>query len=168
MKFKVINKEVLYALDNFTNVNGGDIELLKDKASMNPRKRIRFCAHKGTDDTLHEMLIIHSKGAYVRPHKHLNKSESFHIIEGHLKVVIFNEVGGIDKVINMGDYTSGNIFFYRLTDECFHTVIPISDVVIFHETTNGPFCREDTVFASWAPTEDDDYEVQEAFLDKLK
>ncbi len=155
MKFKVINKEVLYVLDNFTNVNGGDIELLKDKASKNPRRRIRICAHKDTEDTLHEMLIIHSKGAYVRPHKHLNKSESFHIIEGHLEIVIFDEAGSIDKVINMGDYASGNIFYYRLSESCFHTVVPISDIVVFHETTNGPFKREDTIFAPWAPKEDD-------------
>ncbi len=155
MKFKVINKEVLYALDAFTNVDGGDIELLKDKASKNPRKRIRFCAHKDTNDTLHEMLIIHSKGAYVRPHKHLNKSESFHIIEGKLKVVVFDEEGGVVESINMGEYSTGDVFYYRLSENCFHTVVPISDIVVFHETTNGPFEREDIIFAPWAPKEDE-------------
>ena len=28
------------------------------------------------------MFIYHSKGAYIRPHKHLNKEESFHLISG--------------------------------------------------------------------------------------
>jgi hypothetical protein len=31
-----------------------------------------------------------------------------------------------------------------------------SETVVFHETTNGPFKREDTDFASWAPEEDDE------------
>ena len=163
MRFKVINEEVLYTVDAITDVNGHDIELLKVKASKNKRKRIRLCAHNNTNDTLHEMLIIHSKGTYVRPHKHLSKSESFHIIEGHLKIVIFDDAGSIEEVINMGDYASGNVFFYRLTDKYFHTVIPLSDVVVFHETTNGPFKHEQTIFASWAP-EEDNIEEQKKFL----
>ena len=31
-----------------------------------------------------------------------------------------------------------------------------SERVIFHETTNGPFRREDTIFAPWAPEESDE------------
>ena len=164
MKFNVINKEVLYTMDAFTNISSDDIELLKAKASKNPRRRIRLCTHKDTNDTLHEMLIIHSKGTYVRPHKHIDKSESFHIIEGRLKVVVFDEAGSIEEVINMGDYASGNVFFYRLTDKCFHTVVPLSDVVVFHETTNGPFKREQTIFAPWAP-EEDNIDEQKKFLE---
>ena len=30
-----------------------------------------------------------------------------------------------------------------------------SDVLVFHETTNGPFNRKDTEFALWAPADDD-------------
>jgi hypothetical protein len=37
----------------------------------------------------------------------------------------------------------------------FHTLIIRSDVLVFHETTNGPFDRRDTVFAPWAPQDGD-------------
>ena len=78
--------------------------------SNHPRSRIRLCAHPDVNDTLHEMLIVHEKGTYVRPHKHLNKTESVHIIEGSVDVVIFDDDGNITDVIQMGDYKSGRNF----------------------------------------------------------
>ena len=55
----------------------------------------------------------------------------------------------------MGPMGSGEIFYHRLADAWFHTVIPTSEMVVFHETTNGPFRRQDTIFAPWSPPEDD-------------
>jgi len=101
------------------------------------------------------MLIVHAKNTYVRPHKHLNKSESFHIIEGSADVIIFNEEGSIIEVIEMGDFKSGKQFYYRLSEPYYHTLLIHCDFLVFHETTSGPFNRSDTVFASWSPSEED-------------
>ncbi|MBI2480932.1 MAG: cupin fold metalloprotein, WbuC family, partial [Planctomycetia bacterium] len=43
--------------------------------------------------------------------------------------------------------------FVRLAPQVFHTLIVRSEYLMFHETTRGPFRREDTVFADWAPAE---------------
>src|SRR5687768_8037033 len=91
----VFNDEVLIAATPIVTVSPADIEALKALALQNPRKRIRICTHKDTADPLHEMLIVHTRDTYVRPHKHLNKSESFHVIEGTVDVVIFNESGDV-------------------------------------------------------------------------
>lgn len=166
-----VSEEVFYADGPITKVTAGDIATLKARAAGNRRRRSRLCAHPGTDDGLHEMLIVHSRGAYVPPHRHRGKSESFHMIEGELDVVIFTEDGGIREVISMaapGEKNSGRPFYYRLSDSYFHTVIPVSEVVVFHETTNGPFRREDTDFAAWAPAESDPPAAQAAFLDGLR
>ena len=53
--------------------------------------------HKDIKDNLHEMIIILSKETYIRPHKHLNKAESLHVIEGSADVIFFNDYG---KIIN--------------------------------------------------------------------
>lgn len=166
MKTTEFNEEVLFTLDTITEVNINDIELLKTKAVENTRRRIRLCAHLSVEDTLHEMLIVHTKGTYVRPHKHLNKTESFHIIEGGLKVVVFDDDGEVTKIITMSDYSSGSTFYYRLSESLYHTVIPTTDYVVFHETTHGPFNRQDTLFAPWSP---DEYDQQAAmiYLQKL-
>jgi len=153
------NEEVLYAADDIVNIDADDIKELKKKASKNPNKRIRICAHKNIKDNIHEMLIVHEKSCYVRPHKHINKTESFHIIDGIADIVLFDEYGEIKKIVAMGDYTSGRKFFYRLPPSYYHTLMIQSDVLVFHETTNGPFSPKDTIWASWAPDKDDLNEV---------
>ena len=161
-----VNEEVLYTLDSITKINKGDLEFLKAKAASNHRKRIRLCVHPDVEDGLHEMLIIHTKGNYVRPHKHTNKSESFHIIEGELKVIIFDEKGTVLEILKMGSFRTEKTFFFRISENHYHTIIITSDCAVIHETTNGPFKKEETIFAPWAP-EEDDYDSQGKFFNKL-
>ena len=155
MSIKQSNKEVLYVDNDIVKVCKQDIERLKELSYCNERKRIRLCAHKDVDEKIHEMLIVHAKNTYVRPHKHKNKIESFHVVEGSVDVILFNEDGNIMDTIQMGDYLSGYDFYYRISVPYYHTLIIRSDVLVFHETTNGPFKRADTTFASWAPDEKD-------------
>jgi cupin fold WbuC family metalloprotein len=167
VRAKAESAEVRYATDAIVLVDGADVERLKQDAAENARRRIRLCAHHGVDDRLHEMLIVHTSDTYVRPHKHLGKSESFHVIEGDVDVVIFDDDGGVREVIPMGAFASGRPFFYRIAEPVFHTLLIRSGVLVFHETTGGPFRRADTVFAPWAP-EDGDAPAVSRFLANLE
>ena len=166
MKFKKYNDEVFYSGDRIVKVNREDVNQLKQFARQSPRRRSRLCAHRDINASLHEMLIVHDRDIYIRPHKHLGKSESFLVIEGEVEIVVFSDDGLILDLIEMSDYAKGKVFYYRLTDSLFHTVIIKSDVVVFHETTNGPFLREDMVFAGWSPP-DNEVEVIHRFLENL-
>jgi cupin fold WbuC family metalloprotein len=166
VNFKQINEEVLCAISDIVSINKSDIDILKAKALKNERKRIRLCAHRDVQDALHEMVIVQTKDVYIRPHKHINKSESFHIIEGELIVVMFDDVGRILEAIQMGEYLSGSVTYYRLSDDYFHAVVPISDIVVFHEITNGPFNPDNTIYASWAPEENDD-EAKNIYMNSI-
>lgn len=166
MRIETQNEEVLFAADPIVTVGRPDIESLKEKAGHNRRKRIRLCAHRNVTDSLHEMLIVHTKETYVRPHKHLNRTESFHLIEGVVQVVVFDDAGNIMEVVQMGDYSSGHRFYYRMQEPFFHTLRITSDYLVFHETSNGPFVRSDTVFPPWAP-EENDWPAVEAFTEHL-
>jgi cupin fold WbuC family metalloprotein len=104
---------------------------------------------------LHEMLIVLGKENYIRPHRHPSKSESFHVIEGRADIVLFDEAGTPIKRIELGDYSSGRRFYFRIDRPIFHTVVVMSARFVFHETTNGPFNRKDTEFALWGPEETD-------------
>jgi len=162
----VTNNAVFLATGGVVRVAAADLAPVVDGGIQSPRKRARLCAHPGATDTLHEMLICLAQGTYVRPHRHTGKSESFHIIEGELDVVLFRHDGGIREVIRMGPYATGKPFFYRLMEPCFHTVLVSTPHVLFHETTNGPFDPADTEFASWAPAEGTP--AAEAYLDTLR
>jgi len=166
MNIKEINQSTFFIEKDITEISNKDIEFLKTKATGNRRGQARLCTHPNIESPLHEMLIVLAKKTYIRPHKHLGKSESFHIIEGNLKVVIFDEQGNVCKVINMGDYHSQDTFYYKLSKAYFHTVISLSNFVVFHETTNGPFNTKDTIYAEWAPWEYDD-KAKQTYLNKL-
>jgi cupin fold WbuC family metalloprotein len=159
--------EVRYATDAIVVVDAGDVAGLKRAAEENARRRIRLCAHHSTDDRVHEMLIVHARDTYVRPHKHVGKSESFHVIEGDVDVVVFDDGGQVADVIRMGAVPSGRPFYYRIADALFHTLLIRSEVLVFHETTAGPFQRADTVFAPWAPEDGDDAAVR-SYLAELE
>jgi cupin fold WbuC family metalloprotein len=166
MRFTEFNKEVLYATDPVVQIDRGDIAELVERSDRNPRARIRICSHRSVEDKVHEMLIVHARETYVPPHKHLAKSESFHVIEGLVDVILFDETGNLSEVISMGDYHSGRKFYYRLSDSRYHTLLIHSHHVVFHETTNGPFDRTDTIFAPWAP-DPGDASIVKAFMEKL-
>ncbi|HWX22495.1 MAG TPA: WbuC family cupin fold metalloprotein [Candidatus Binatia bacterium] len=153
MRLIKLSDEVLTAGDPLVQLSRVDIQTLKQQALLNPRRRIRICAHPDTTDRLHEMLIVHTRGAYVRPHKHLNKSESVHVIEGKVDVVFFDDAGAVSDVVRLGDYQSDRKFYYRIGGPRYHTFLITSEFLVFHEVTNGPFRREDTVFAPWGPEE---------------
>ena len=164
--FRKQSEEVFFATASIVRVGKAQISSLKESARTNARHRVRLCTHPGTTDRLHEMMIIHCKDTYVRPHKHANKSESFHVIEGFVDVVLFDDAGEILKVISMGDYPSGKMFYCRLSEPFYHTLMIRSQMLIFHEITNGPFKREETLFAPWAPQENETSRIM-GFLDQL-
>ena len=163
-----INPEVLYSTDDIFQIEKSFINKLKKMANKNPRKRIRICSHKKEKDSVHEMLIVHEKNCYVHPHKHVGKTESFHIIEGSADILIFDNNGNIDNIIQMGELSSQNSFYYRLPENTFHTLLIKSKVLVFHEVTNGPFNRDDTVLARWAPSEENRAKTDQYILELNK
>lgn len=160
------NAEVFVAESDVVNVTEGDIAFLKAQALANPRKRARICAHRDSADALHEMIIAIAKGSYLRPHKHIGKSESFHIIEGEADVALMDDAGNITRVIPLGAPGTGRSPFYRLSDDQYHMLVVSSEVLVMHEVTNGPFIREQTIQAPFAP-EDGDTENATAYLNDI-
>lgn len=164
IKMRQENAEVLYPEEDIVVISAADLKELKRLALINPRRRVRLCAHRSPNDRLHEMFIVHTRDCYVRPHKHLAKAESMAILEGEVDVVLFNENGSIRQVIPMGTPDSGKVFYQRLSDSIYHTLIIRTDFLVFHESTEGPFLRENTVFPEWAPEHD---EAAKEFVDKI-
>jgi len=154
-EFKEISKEVYYSKNSIISINKENLQFFKDRAKHNERNRCRLCTHKNTEDKVHEMFIVHRKGTYIRPHKHLNKDESAHIIEGAGYLIIYDDQGRKIKIVELGDYVSHHNFYYRINGPYYHTQFITSDYFVFHETTNGPFKKSETVFAPWSPEEED-------------
>jgi cupin fold WbuC family metalloprotein len=143
------------------------IDKLKHAATAAPLKRARLCLHRDHDDPVQEMLIAFCKGSYVRPHRHVGKSESFHIVEGELLVVFFGDEGNVARTLRMGPLESGLPFMYRLQSDLWHSAVPLSEFVLLHEITTGPFVRNPGDFPEWAPDYDDEDGIKQ-HLEKIR
>ena len=125
------------------------LEELKILAQKDPNKRARICLHKNDEEMVQEMIIAFCKDSYIRPHRHIDKSESYHIIEGRIEIIFYNDNGiEIDKVV-LSDKMDEHPFLFRVSNSAWHTVVPKSDFVIIHEVTKGPFNKNSSEFADW-------------------
>ena len=136
------------------------LESLKKAAGAAPLRRARLCLHPNEHDPVHEMVIVMFRDSYNGPHRHRDKSESFHVIEGRLVVVLFDDQGNVTRRIRLGPPGSGETFLYRLPKNRWHTIVPLTEYIIIHEATTGPFAPGQVEFASWAPDGKDAEEVR--------
>ena len=156
---KLDNKKII-------EINAAHLDQLKKAASQAPLRRSRICLHPDNNDKVHEMVIAFCRDSYIPPHRHTGKSESFHIIEGALQVIFFDDAGAVSSRLNMAPPGSKQTFFYRLNCNQYHTAVMLTDYVIIHETTTGPFIKDQSEFAPWAPAADDVNAVK-AFMDRI-
>jgi cupin fold WbuC family metalloprotein len=166
--FKMLQSGVYQATEPVPRITAEHVRGLVSVAAALPRRRARICTHRSGDTPIHEMIIALGRETYVQPHAHRNKSESFHVIEGRCDVVLFDDAGGIAEVIRLGAVDSGLPFFYRIASPIFHTLVIRTPFFVIHETTNGPFIPEETLFATWAPAESDAVAAREFAAELLR
>ena len=147
--------EVFIAEGPISTIGPEEIAILRAAALKAPKKRARINAHPDGDDPLHEMIIAIGQDSYIRPHKHPGKSEAFHIVEGEVDLVIFEDGGEIKRIVPLSPPGGERAFYYRMSAPFFHTLIIKSELLVVHEITNGPFRPDGAIFADFAPAEDD-------------
>lgn len=150
---ELVGPGLFYSREPIFSITRKPMSGLRRLAAESPLGRARICVHQSPSDVVHEMLIVVTRESYIRPHKHLSKSESFHMIEGEMDVLIFSDDGQLENVVEMSAYTESANFYYRLSVAKFHTLALKSEWALFHETTSGPFNPDDSVGAPWAPQE---------------
>ena len=160
LNYREVSENVLFTQESVTSIDNDTVAFLKAKALETQTKSIRLCFHLDTQEPVQEMLIVHPQGGYVQPHCH-KFGASYHIVEGQLDIVMFDEAGQVTGVVRMGEYTSGSKFYWRISENTFYTLIPRSDPVVFHETLNGPYDPVgSTEWAEWAPHVVEEAEVE--------
>lgn len=168
MQTKEVTSEVYFAVGDIVTVKQDDLAFLFDGAARSPRHRSRVCAHRDSEEVLHEMIVVLERSSYLIPEKHFVKHESYHIIKGLADVVIFDADGEILDVIQIGDYQSGRPFFFRVRkSDFYHSLVVRTDFLLYHEAATGPFRKSDTFVAPWAPPESDTV-AKDRFMKELE
>lgn len=155
MKLNSENTEVFYFADEKNFLEKSDLDKLIDLGNVSKRNRAKYCLHETPNDLLHEMFHVHYLRTYTRPHKQIEKCTSFHMISGILDLYMFDDKGNVINLISLGEYNTGLPFYFCAPKNTYRTLLVKSPVVLFHEIRLGPFKNEDTIYAPWAPLEED-------------
>ena len=156
LNLRMLSPEAYQAEANFVNLGEEEFNFLKKAISKSSRNRSRICAHRSSDEELHEMFVIYGNETYVRPNKHFGKDESVFVVEGRCDVIFFDDDGSISRKIELGEESSGLPYYCRIPREIFHTVVIHSEKLVLFEATSGPFDPSDTYYADWSPQEGDE------------
>ena len=155
---------VFHNQDNILEVREEWLNRLKQEAKESERSRARLCLHMSESDSIQEMLIVFCRDAQIKPHRTLNKSESLSVLEGELRIIMFHDTGSVDRSFEMGPPGGDHAFMARFSTGPWYTYVPLSEFVVIHEITRGPFESADTVYPDWAPNEGPELR---AFLDRV-
>ena len=138
-----------FSKQSFTRVSNKIISELKEISRNSGGKNVRLCLHERPQSTFHNMIILEHKGKYYRAHKHRTKHELFHIIEGSMAIFLFRENGSLADIVRLGRNAD---LVLRISKGTYHCIMPLSDMVIYHESNPGPYLAKDnSIFPAWAP-----------------
>lgn len=136
-----------------------DIELVKKLAGESPLQRARINFHTADEAPIQEMIIVMTNSTTVAPHKHVGRVESFHMIEGTVRIGFLTDDGeALDNVVEL----SAKKPYYRLNADRWHLVVPVTPMVVLHEVTAGPFVKGvSSIFPRWTEGPDGETRVKE-------
>lgn len=140
-----------FATDATSFVDSGDISEIK-RLAVAESGPARYSLHESPASLLHSMVILQPYGTYAQPRKHLTKAKLFHIVDGEMVVVIFEQDGTVRAAHHLA---ADKVLVVHVEPDCFHTNMALSPQAIYHEVITGPFERgsTDRVFADFAPAD---------------
>lgn len=125
------------------------IASLKNRLKETGSGLIRVCLHAGPEATLHNMVIVQRRDITFKAHKHLAKEESYHMLEGKLRIDFFDAKGQATGSTVIGAPGTGLPMLCRVRNGVWHSTIPETEYAVIHESRPGPFSGADSVMADW-------------------
>lgn len=131
------------------------VEDLRQRAWKSPTRRFRLCLHTSIEETVQEMIVVHCRDNYSRPHSH-KVPLTYVVLDGELRVLFFNGTGQVTRSVDLGGDGARKPFALRIGAGIWYMPVCMTPQVVFYETITGPFHRDTTnVWAPWSPNEKD-------------
>ncbi len=143
--------EVEFSATEIAVCHDAALARVRQAAKESPKLRARLCLHSGSNDRLHEMIIVLRRGTEIPVHRHPAKAECYHLIQGLLTLRICDSQGQTVRSQPLGSPGTGRAFVCRISEGLWHTVEVESDEVILHESTTGPLVPGDTEYLTPLP-----------------
>lgn len=142
---------IIQSEDAVAVIDDATIRRMRDLAATSPDGRARLCLHHALSDPVQEMILALTSANCYPAHRHREKAESYHILDGELGILIFDDEGRVRQRQLLSGSASGAGRAMRIAPMIWHAVIALSPVVVFHETTSGPFQPGQSEVAGFCP-----------------
>ncbi len=137
-------KSPAYYLPAGKTVDLAALDALKAAVGAEPGSAARICLHAGPQAPGQDMIVVLRKGGQARPHRHETREETYHLVEGRLRLRLFDDAGKDAGTIDLGGPGTGLPLFFRMPAKTWHVTEPVTDLAVFHESRPGPFDPKDT------------------------
>jgi cupin fold WbuC family metalloprotein len=128
------------------------IDTVVADARKSQRLRMNYNFHPELSDPVQRLLNALEPWTYIRPHKHINKEESFVLLRGTILAVSFNDDGTIRDHAILSQ--KSGILGIEFEENCFHMLTSLESGSAVFEIKEGPFVpHTDGSSALWAPKE---------------
>src|SRR5690606_25144678 len=77
------------------------------KATASPRGRAHYNLHSSSAELVQRFFLVVNRHSYVRPHRHLTKSELGLVVRGQFDIVTFDDHGRVTARYVVGDDAQG-------------------------------------------------------------
>lgn len=145
--------------------SGNLLDELAAEAATRPRRRAHHRIHAADTDVVQRFFVSVDRASYIRPHRHLAKSELALVVRGGFDVLTFDDQGHVTARYAVGEGTP-NLGF-EVPRATWHTLIARVDGSTFLEVKEGPYDPATaSEFAPWAPPEGDT--ASAVFLERLR
>lgn len=141
------------------------LDELAARAAASPRRRAHLNVHADAAEVVQRFFVAVDRDSYIRPHRHLAKSELAIVVRGAFEVITFDERGGIAGREAVGSGTP--LLGFEMPRATWHTLIAREDGSTFLEVKEGPYDPATaSEFAPWSPPEGDP--AARDFLQRLR
>lgn len=105
----------------------GTFEELRSQAGISSRKRAHYNLHHSYEEPVQKVLICMLRESYIPPHyhEHVYQTELFIVLQGSVKLIIFDENGGIQEEVVMGEGSGASMV--EIEPKVIHTIVCESD-----------------------------------------
>lgn len=107
------------------------------EAKESPRLRMNYNFHQSLDDKCHRFLNAVEPGTVVPVHKHPTKDESFVVLKGRVKILVYNDEGIVLEEVIL-DPKEGR-YGVDIPKGVWHTLESLESGSCIFECKEGPF-----------------------------
>lgn len=105
-----------------SQITNSEIDALTSVSKKMPLGRSRICIHRNESADIHQMVINLTSRCYIRPAKHLDKSESICLLSGKAGLIFFDNNGVTEKIVNLELESKSGVRLVVIPQGVFHSI----------------------------------------------